>query len=301
MDAELKNKSRKAAGVLFLLNGVLATAKTVAWVLSGSLAVQSEALNSIVDTVYSGLVFGGLLLATQDPTQKYPDGFRRVESFISLFIAVGVVSTAGGLAWTAVVNATDETSTLVVSQSPIAIIVLLGTAFVKIWMYRYCLSRGKMAESPALLATATENRNDVLTAVAALVGVVGSVAGIEILDALAAFVVAITIGYTGFDIAHENIGYILARAPPEEQQKQIVDAASSHPEVYGVHDIHIHYDGPQIEASLHIEVEGELTVEQAHNIEVDVVKRIRNVGKNEIGEINIHVDPNSLDEWESEL
>jgi cation diffusion facilitator family transporter len=147
-------------------------------------------------------------------------------------------------------------------------------------------------------ATALDNRNDVLTASAALVGVVGARLGVPALDPLAAGVVALGILYTGYQIVQDNVDYLVGSAPPDDLRAEIVHRALDHPDVEGAHDVIAHYVGPEIDVSLHVEVEGDRTLREAHDIETDVMDAIREL--DEVDDAFVHVDPKELGEWKDD-
>jgi cation diffusion facilitator family transporter len=157
---------------------------------------------------------------------------------------------------------------------------------------------GERHHSPALEATALDNRNDILTAGAAFVGVVGAMAGVPILDPVAAAVVSIGIFYTGYEIVRDNVNYLVGAAPPESLRIEILRRAFSHPDVRGAHDVVAHYVGPEIDVSLHIEVEGDMTLLEAHDIETEVIESIRALPQ--VDDVFVHVDPKELGEWKED-
>jgi cation diffusion facilitator family transporter len=276
-------------------NAALAVAKGAVWLETGSLAVGSEAANSLVDTAYSATVVGGLYLTTRPPDFDHPHGHERIEPFVSLAIAVAVLAVGALLLRRSA--AAVLLGDVSVAQGPIALAVLGGTAAVKYLLYRYCLDAGKVHESPALVATALDSRIDVLTAGAAFLGVAGARIGFPILDPLAAGVVSLAILHTGVGIARDNVNYLIGRAPPEDLRGTIVERAHAHPEIEGVHDVIAHYVGPEVDVSLHVEIEGDRTVEEAHAIETDVMEAIQAVS--EVDDVFVHVDPKELGEWKA--
>jgi cation diffusion facilitator family transporter len=284
---------RHVGQLVLAVNVILVVAKGAVWFLTGSLAVGSEAVNSLADTVYSLIVVGGLYLTTRPPDFEHPHGHERIEPFVSLVIAVGVLAAGGAVLW----QATTSVLTGSYGGAPglPAVAVLAGTAVVKYWLYRRCLQAGEQQHSPALVATALDNRNDILTAGAALVGVLGAGLGYPVLDPVAAGVVSLGILYTGYEIIQDNLNYLVGAAPPEDLRREIVARALSHPEVKGVHDVVAHYVGPEIDVSLHIEVEGDMTLFEAHDIESSVVHDIREMDA--VDDVFVHVDPKELGEW----
>jgi cation diffusion facilitator family transporter len=293
-----RSRVLRRVGLLTLgVNVALVIIKGGAWFASGSLAVQGETVNSLADSAYSLVTVGGLYLTTRPPDFEHPHGHERIEPFVGLFVAAGIFVAGGTVLYqsgTALLS--GEVS---VSRGPIAVAVLAIAAATKYGLYRYVLAAGEQQNSPALTATAVDNRNDILTAGAAIVGVVGAGAGYPFLDPLAAVVVAIGILYTGVEVVRDNMGYLVGRAPPEDLRKQIVRRALVHPEVEGAHDVVAHYVGPEIDVSLHIEVEGDRTLMEAHEIETAVVVSIRELP--EVDDVFVHIDPREAGEWKTEL
>jgi cation diffusion facilitator family transporter len=287
----------RRVGLLVLgVNVVLFAVKTVAYLETGSLAVGSEAVNSFADAVYSLVVVGGIYLTTRPPDFEHPHGHERIEPFVSLFVAAGIFLAGGVVLYQA--GTALLTGDVAVTQGPFAVGVLLLSAAAKYGLYRYCLAAGSDTNSPALVATAKDNRNDILTAGAALVGVVGATAGYPLADPLAAVVVAVGILYTGVEVVRDNVAYLVGAAPPEDLRRTILKRALAHDQVRGAHDVIAHYVGPEIDVSLHIEVEGELTVNEAHDIETAVITSIQDLP--EVDDVFVHVDPRELGEWKDD-
>ncbi|MFB6172330.1 MAG: cation diffusion facilitator family transporter [Haloarculaceae archaeon] len=287
---------RRVGAIVLAANVVLAAAKGGVWLWSGSLAVGSEAVNSLADALYSTVVLGGLYLTTQPPDFEHPHGHERIEPFVSLFVALGVFAAGGAVLWQAATAALGGGETIV--RSPAAVAVLAGAGVLKYGLYRYCLAAATDHASPAIRAIALDNRTDILTVAAALVGVVGASAGYPLLDPLAAGAVAFGILYTGVEIVRDNVNYLVGRAPPEGLRADIVQRALAHPEVRGAHDVVAHYVGPEIDVSLHIEVEGDRTLIEAHDIETAVVESIRELPA--VDDVFVHVDPRELGEWKED-
>ena len=292
---ERKQVVRRVGVVVLFANLALAVLKAGVWLETGSLALVSEAVNSGADALYSAVVVAGLYLTTQPPDFEHPHGHERIEPFVSLFVAVGVLGAGVGVAWSGVSSLLAGSYSAV---SPLAAVVLGVGAVAKYALYRYCLGVGETHHSPALVATAKDNRTDVLTAIAALIGAGGAAVGYPVLDPLAAIVVAVGVFLTGIDIVRDNVGYLVGAAPPEGLRQDIVDAALSHAEVQGAHDVVAHYVGPEVDVSLHIEVEGDMTIREAHEIETAVIQSIRELP--EVDDAFVHVDPKELGEWKED-
>ena len=293
MTDDRRRAVRRVGAVVLAANVALVAAKGGVWWLTGSLAVGSEAVNSLADAAYSLIVLAGLYLTTRPPDFEHPHGHERIEPFVSLFVAVGVFVAGGVVLWNAVQSAAN--GTYGVEAGAAGVVVLGATAGAKFWLYRYCLDVGRERNSPAVVAAALDNRNDILTAGAALVGVVGASVGAPVLDPIAAGVVSIGIFYTGAGIVRDNVSYLVGAAPPEDLRREILERALDHPRVRGAHDVVAHYVGPEVDVSLHIEVEGHMSLFEAHDIESEVVASVRAIP--EVDDVFVHIDPKELGEW----
>ena len=287
---------RRVGLIVLGVNLALVLLKGAVWLTTGSLAVQSEAVNSAADTAYSLVIVAGLYLTTQPPDFEHPHGHERIEPFVSLFVAAGIFLAGGVVMWQA--GSALLSGTVAVTQGPVAIGVLVLSAVAKYGLYRYCLAAGSDTNSPALVATAKDNRNDILTAGAALVGVAGATAGYPLADPLAAIVVAVGILYTGVEVVQDNVAYLVGAAPPADLRREILERALAHERVQGAHDVIAHYVGPEIDVSLHIEVEGDLTLYEAHDIETEVIQSV--MALPEVDDVFVHVDPKELGEWKDD-
>jgi cation diffusion facilitator family transporter len=293
---ERRQVVRRVGALVLAVNLGLMVAKGVVWYGTGSLAVGSEAVNSLSDSAYSLVVLAGLYLTTRPPDFEHPHGHERIEPFVGLFVAVGVFAAGGAIIWQA------ARQVLAGNFGPAAgapaVAVLAATAVVKYLLYRYCRRVGEEHNSPAIVATALDNRTDILTAGAALTGVLGAQVGFPVLDPVAAGVVALGILYTGYEIVRDNVGYLIGAAPPADLRDEITRRALAHPDVAGAHDVVCHYVGPEVDVSVHIEVDEGLTLAEAHDIESEVIDSIRAI--DEVDDVFVHLDPKELGEWKED-
>jgi len=125
---------------------------------------------------------------------------------------------------------------------------------------------GRLVHSPAIHASARDNLSDVLTSVTALIGVFASRFISPLFDPAAGVVVAFWIFHAAWGILSENFDYLTGRRAPPELVAQIVAAASAVPGVLGVHQVIADHVGPHVRVDMHIDVDGEMTLRQAHAI-----------------------------------
>lgn len=254
---------RQAILIAIAGNTLLAVTKGAVAYLSGSSAVFSDAANSLSDALYSLLMAAGLYLAQQPADESHPQGHSRFEPLVGLLIAIAM-GVAGFTALREGILRFLSGAAAIEPGWPTA--VLVGSALLKIVMYLSVRRIGRQAHSPAIRASARDNLADVLTSAAALVGVLGSRFAHPLFDPAAGVVVSLWIFRATWEILHENLGYLTGRGAPPELIAQIIAAASSVPGVLGVHQVIADYVGPQLRVDIHVDVDGEMTLYQAHAI-----------------------------------
>ena len=162
-------------------------------------------------------------------------------------------------------------------------------------LYRYTNRVNASVDSSALDALAVDCLNDIYTSVAVLAGVAGVFLGYPLLDAAAGGVVSLLVVYQGVEIGRENVTYLVGAAPSEAERRRVVDALYTHSEVEGVHDVAVFYDGTDLEVEAHLEVNGELTLVEAHDIESELVATL--AAMESVGDVHLHLDPAGIGEW----
>ncbi|MCX2819452.1 cation diffusion facilitator family transporter [Haladaptatus sp. F3-133] len=266
-------------------------------VVFGSLALVADAAHSVADLVASVvvLVYGGASYDEADAT--HPHGHGRLEPLAALFVGAVVALLGLTLLYESILGVVRGPDVDVEGWR--LMLATLGFALVSMYaVYRYTVRVNDRIGSTALHALARDCMNDVYTSVAAAVGVVGVALGHPILDPFAGGLVSVLVVYQGVEIGRENVDYLVGSAPTEGKQEEIHDAAVSHPEVRGVHDFKAFYEGTEIEVEMHAEIDGEHTVYEAHDIESEVVDRVRAV--EDVGDVHVHLDPAGIGEWSDE-
>jgi cation diffusion facilitator family transporter len=288
LDPKRQRLYRRAILIGLAGNGLLAAAKgTAAW-FSGSSAVLSDAANSLSDVLYSLLMAIGLYLAQQPADEGHPQGHSRFEPVVSLLIA-GAMGVAGIAAAREAVGRFLSGASAVQAGWPTA--VLLVSALIKVLMSLLAGRIGRLAQSPAILASARDSLSDVLTSGAALLGVWGSSLVHPLLDPLAGMLVALWILRSLWGILSENLGYLTGRGAQPELTAQIVEIASGVPGVLGVHQVIADHVGPQLRVDIHVDVDGRIGLIQAHTIADQVEAQIAALPSVDL--VFVHVEPSS--------
>lgn len=273
-------------------NGLKIVVEGVVGLSFGSIALLADAAHSLADLVASlvVLVWGRSVYA--DPDVDHPHGHQRIEPLAALFVGSVIVLLGFNLLY-------ESARGLLVGVSVVFDPLLVGAVlFAMADMYvlfRYTTRINETVRSPALDALAIDCLNDIYTSIAALAGIIGLFLGYPTLDAVAGALVSILVVYQGVEIARENVSYLVGAAPSETERETIIETIRDHPETRGVHDVVVFYEGAQLEVEAHVEVDGSLTLEEAHDIETTLVHSVSTL--DDVGDVHIHLDPAGIGEW----
>ena len=283
-----QNRSYRVA--LFLTLGgnlVLAVAKgIVAW-LSGSAAVYADAANSVSDVIYSVLMVLGLWMALRPPDLSHPQGHSRYEPLVGLVVTASMAFAGFEAARNAVDRYTQNALDPITLDLPV--IILLASALIKFFMYLSISRISRRILSPTLATTARDNLSDVLASLAAFLGVLGSNLIHPLADPIAGFIVALWIFRNAFLAGRENLSFLTGRGASMDEVKAFIDAAEEVPGVLKVHHIMTEYAGPRLVIDLHINVDGQTTLQVSHEISDEVIHKLESFPN--VDRVYVHVEP----------
>lgn len=275
--------------LIFTLSGnlLLAASKgVVAW-LSGSAAIYSDAANSISDVVYSILMVIGLWMAIQPPDLSHPQGHSRFEPLVGLAVTISMGFAGFEAARNAFERYQDPSITSITVGLPT--LILLVSAAVKSGMYYYINRIGRQLHSPTLSTTAKDNLSDVLTSGAAFVGVVGSNLIHPLADPVAGFIVSAWIFRQAFLAARENLGFLTGKGASKEEIDELIAAANAVQGVIRVHHIMTDYVGPRLMVDMHVNVDGSMSLNEAHEISDNIIRKLEAFPQ--VDRAYVHIEP----------
>lgn len=269
----------------------------LAWWISNSLVIQAELYDSIVDLLYSIIILSGFLLSRRKRKPKYPEGLIRLEPIIASIVGVIVIGTGSYIIYNSIQNIDGNSST---EFSLLALILLITSTAIKLLLFLYVRRKSERLDSSSLYATSVDLRNDVLTHLASIIGFVSVITQFKIIEPLIAAIIATYILFSGFKLIQENIPNILGFSVDQDEKQKLKQVALSQEKVHGVHDYEVHFTGDMIDVSMHLEVDGGMSINEGHQVEISVADDLRDASDYRINEINLHLDPDGLDEWKQE-
>jgi cation diffusion facilitator family transporter len=225
-------------------------------------------------------------VSLQKPDEEHQFGHNAAQPIAVFLIALftGVVG----------LNVIEESIGRIISPGKIyvnsAVYIVLGTTIiVKILLTRYQSKVGMRFKSPALRAQAVDSLNDVLASGLSIVAVFLVEMGLPYVDGIGGILIAFFIFKSGYEIAKENLDYLMGRSADEGLIFEIVKKAMSIQGVKGMNDLRSHYVGNKFHIEIHIEVDKDISTETSHRIGNEVKYAIQ--GIEEVQQAFVHIDP----------
>nr|WP_315023894.1 cation diffusion facilitator family transporter [uncultured Aminipila sp.] len=291
-DPIVRQKYGKLAGFVGIIsNMILCTMKVLIGVFTNSIAIIADGINNLTDASSSLITLIGFKLAAMPEDKNHPYGHARIEYLTGLLISAIIIVLGFQLVKTSFNKVLHPDP---MQFSYITLIVLAVAIAVKIWQSRFNRFAGKKINSVALIATATDSRNDVIATSAVLISIIiGKITNFQ-LDGIMGCFVALFIIWSGIQLIRETSSPLLGEAPDPALVTAILEGAEAHEGVIGTHDLMIHNYGPgRIFASIHIEVDSERDIMESHDI-VDNIER--SLSCNLKINLTAHMDPVKLND-----
>ncbi len=251
--------------------------KTVAYLLTGSVGLLSDALESIVNLVAAALTLTMLNVAARPEDEEHAYGYGKAEYFASGAEGALILLAAVAIGWTSVGRLLAPRA---IEQPGLGLAISTAASLVNFGVARVLLAAGRTHHSIALEADAHHLMTDVWTSAAVLVGI-GAVAltGWERLDPLVAIAVAVNIVWTGVQILRRSALGLLDRALPAPEQEALRNVLLRFEDTLHVqfHALRTRQAGPRRFVSLHVLVPGAWTVSRGHALLEDIERDIRAV------------------------
>lgn len=282
---------RRMYGILcsvfgIFLNVVLFGIKFFAGTVTGSVAITADAFNNLSDAGSSIITLVGFKFAGMKPDREHPFGHGRFEYVSGLIVAISIILMGFELARSSVEKILHPEP---IETERAAIVILLISILVKIYMAIYNYRIGKKIASSAMKATATDSLSDAVSTTVVL-GAMGIMmaTGINV-DGYCGAMVALFILWAGYQTAKETVSPLLGGKPEPELIEKIQSIVLEHTVVVGIHDVIVHDYGPgRLMISLHVEVPGDEDIFKLH----DLVEHIESDLDQTLDcESVIHMDP----------
>ncbi len=288
------DRARKVIWLGFVANLILTLIKLLAGIFARSSAMVADAVHSVSDFATDLVVVSSLSVASRPKDHNHKYGHGKVETLATAFVGGVLILVGLGLLYSGSMKIYSVYQGTILKQPGMgALYAAIGSIIVKEILFRYTIKVGNETNSQAVIANAWHHRSDVYSSFGTLLGISGAIfLGHKwvILDPLAAIIVSFFIFKIAIKITRDTLLELIETSLPREHEDEIIKLASG---VYGVHDPHelkTRKIGNHIAIDIHIKVDNNLNIEEAHNITIDLEETLRRAYGEET-HISIHTEP----------
>lgn len=286
---QMKENRRKqrAASLSVASNSLLVIGKIIVGTVTGSVGILSEAVHSGMDLLAAGIAWWSVRKSTKPPDAQHTYGYGKVETFSAFIEALLIVGAALWILWEAIGK--------MIQPSPLeelswGLWIMGISAAVNIVVSRHLFQVGKETDSEALIADAHHLSADIWSSLGVLIGLgVISVTGWHWIDPFIALLVGVWILRIGIKLSLQGYSGLIDLALPLEEEKIIHEIMEADPRIYTYHHLRSRKSGPFRLVDLHIHLDHDLSLTDAHEIsheiKAKIEKRIPKI------DVVIHIEP----------
>ena len=272
-DARVREQYGVLSGAVGLAcNVFLFLLKLTIGFLTGSISIAADAFNNLSDGLSCLISIVGFKVAGKAPDAKHPFGYGRTEYIAGLIVAFIIVLVGFEFLKTSADRIIHPEP---VAFSGVLLAILAVSMLVKLWMGAFNSSIGRRIESPVLLAAGQDSRNDVITTLVVVLGMVAGRFTTLPVDGYVGLLVALFILWAGVGIVRDTVAPLLGEAADPEVAQNIAEIVRESEYIVGVHDLIVHnYGAGRSLASLHAEVPSDSDFVAVHEVIDEAEKRV---------------------------
>ncbi len=289
-----EKKIISASRIAIAGNAFLALLKISVGLIAGSLAVVADGVDSASDILTSLITLYTAYIIARPPDIKYAYGYHKADTLAAKALSFIIFFAGAQLAL-------SSFEKLMTPEEPImpdhfALYIVGVSIFGKLLMSWYLHKTGKQVESAMLIANARNMQNDVVISVSVLVGLVFTfVFQLPVIDTITALLVSFYIMFIAFRIFMETNRELMDGVDSPEVYRQILTAVKGVEGATNPHRIRVRKMANQYMIVLDIEMEGSMSLDEAHHIGEQVEKRIKTEVPN-VYDVLLHIEPIGNDE-----
>ncbi|WP_345719894.1 cation diffusion facilitator family transporter [Qipengyuania sphaerica] len=279
--------ARSAAMASITVAVILVALKSWASWKTGSTAMLGSLADSALDLIASIATLTGVWIASMPADEDHRFGHGKAEALAAIFQVMLIALSAFGIAVRAISQLAEGGQTSAAQEGIAVSLIAIALTFALLGWQRYVMNRTR---SLAIQTDHLHYKSDLLLNLAVIAALVlDQFLGFGKADPLFGLAIAAWLGWGAFNAAREAVDDLMDREWPEEKRLAFVEAAANHPELSNLHDLRTRTAGNRDFVQFHVDLPGEMTVEEAHDIiervEEDLCRRFPGM------ELLIHIDP----------
>jgi cation diffusion facilitator family transporter len=273
------------------VNAVLSAVKFTAGVLGHSHALIADAAESSADILSSIIVWRALVVAAEPADREHPYGHGKAEPLAAATVAVMLWVAAAGI----ILKSMQDLALPRATPRAFTLFILIAVVVVKEILFRFVSREAGSVQSIVVYADAWHHRSDAVTSLAAAIGITFALLGgpeLSFADDAAAIVAGLIIASNGWKLLGPALNELMDAAPGVALVAQIKTAASQVAGVQRIEKCIVRKAGFEYFVDMHVEVDPQWTVRQAHEIAHQVKNRVREAVPS-VHDVLVHIEPGS--------
>lgn len=279
--------ARKTTWISIAVNVVLTALQIAVGIAARSQALIADGVHSLSDIVSDGVVLAATRGSERGPDEDHPYGHNRYENVASLFLGAILLVVGAGMLWRSSERLMhpDEIPAVHISALGVALAVLAA----KEGLFRYMLKEAQRVRSAMLVANAWHARSDAASSLVVAIGIAGNLAGLRMLDPVAAGIVGIIVGHMGWRFMWNALQDLVDRGLSPELTAQIRRNLLQTPGVRTIDVLRTRKMGDSAVVDVHIRVDPRISVSEGHYIAEQARSRV--MIDPQVLDVLVHVDP----------
>lgn len=278
-----------------VVNVILLAFKFVAGIVGHSSAMVADALHSLSDFVTDIIVLVFVKISNKPQDKSHDYGHGKYETLAQTIIGLALMAVAIGIIVKGALKISDWAhGQMLEAPGMLAFWAAIVSIVLKEGVYRYSIIKARKLNSKAVEANAWHHRSDALSSIGTGIGIGGAIFLGErwtILDPIASVVVGAFIVKVAFDLLKNGIGDLMEQSLPDQVEDEILQLVSTIPNVNKPHDLRTRRIGNHYAIELHILMDGNITLREAHDKASEVEELLRKRYGEET-HVVVHVEPN---------
>ncbi|MDP4529518.1 cation diffusion facilitator family transporter [Alkalimonas delamerensis] len=270
-----------------LFDALLGVVKIITGLLGHSAALVADGVHSLSDLATDLVVLISIRLGGRAPDQNHPFGHRRIETLGTMILGLMLLAVAIGLVWQNAFSLWQGQSSTVPTWP---VLLVAGLSFgIKEGLYWYTIKTARSLQSELLSANAWHSRSDALSSIVVLLGAGGAMLGVWWLDAVAAMLVAVLIGWISLQLLTGSLAELIDTAVSIEQQQAYRAQILQTQGILAINALRSRTSGGKVLLELKLEVAPRLSASEAHWLGQQVKQQLKKQFT-EIGDILVHIN-----------
>lgn len=252
---------------------ILAIVKFIVGITSGSLAVLSSAIDSMLDCLVSALNYFALKKSNANPNDKFNFGYGKVEALVALFEGAFIIGIAIFICYSSIQKLLNGTKSVETTSAMLVMVIsIVFTGLLVLYLRRVYKKTGNLI----IKADALHYKTDLLTNLAIFIALfVIWITGYDAVDAIFGIVVSIYIAFSAFGLVKDGVYILLDGALPSDVVCAIIDILNSKEDVKSYHYLKTRKSGEKSFFSVHLVFDPNISLSKAHKVADDIESDIK--------------------------